>query len=155
MRPTGVGDLAPDFTATSQTGAAVSLAEYRGRQAVVLYFYPRDFTPGCTAQACSFRDHYAEFVEAGAVVIGVSGNTAESHERFASHKQLPFLLVSDHDGSLRRRYGVPKTLWLLPGRVTYVIDRKGVVRLVFNSPWNAAAHIAEALAVVRSLAPAR
>src|SRR5689334_2839183 len=124
------GDQAPDFTSTAHTGQTVSLADYRGRQAVVLYFYPKDGTSGCTQQACAFRDAYEDFVKAGAAVIGVSGDSLERHEAFAQSQRLPFLLVSDTDGTLRKLYGVPKTLGLLPGRVTYVIDQAGIVRHV-------------------------
>jgi peroxiredoxin Q/BCP len=119
---------------------------------VVLYFYPQDGTAVCTAQACAFRDAYEDFVKAGAVVIGVSGDSEKSHEQFAASKRLPFLLVSDADGAIRAAFGVPKTLWLLPGRVTYVIDKQGIVRHVFNSAFTAGRHVAEALDVVRKLA---
>jgi peroxiredoxin Q/BCP len=147
-----VGDRAPDFTLPSQAGAQVSLAEYRGNRAVVLFFYPKDGTAVCTKEACSFRDAYEDFVQAGAVVIGVSSDAMESHQAFASGHRLPFVLLSDADGSLRKAFGVPKTLGLLPGRVTYVIDKDGVVRHVFSSQFSADRHVAEALAVVRQLA---
>ena len=147
-----VGDRAPDFTAHSQTGQPVSLADYRGKSAVVLFFYPKDGTAVCTKEACSFRDSYEEFVQAGAVVIGVSSDSEESHQAFASGHRLPFVLLSDADGALREAFGVPKTLGIMPGRVTYVIDKEGVVRLVFSSQLAADRHVAEALAVVRQLA---
>jgi peroxiredoxin Q/BCP len=149
--PIQIGDEAPDFTKEAQTGETVSLANYRGKQTVVLYFYPADNTPGCTTEACSFRDSYEGFVAAGAVVIGVSGDSLESHRQFASAKKLPFLLISDADGALRKAYGVPTTLWLLPGRVTYVIDKSGIVRHVFNSQIFAGKHVTEALQIVRQL----
>jgi thioredoxin-dependent peroxiredoxin len=114
--------------------------------------YPRDGTPVCTKEACGFRDHYEAFTQAGAVVIGVSGDSLDRHRAFADRQRLPFLLVSDQDGSLRRAFGVPKTLVVLPGRVTYVIDRKGVVRHVVNAQFPAGRHVAEALEVVRKLA---
>ena len=146
-----VGDRAPEFTATSQTGETISLSGYRGRQTVVVYFYPKDNTPGCTTQACSFRDSYAEFTDAGAVVIGVSGDTSESHKEFAASRNLPFLLVSDRDGELRKAFGVPTTFGIIPGRVTYVIDREGIVRMKFNSQLNPKRHIDEALQMVKQL----
>ena len=146
------GDRAPDFTATAHNGETITLADYRGKQAVVLYFYPRDDTPGCTAQACGFRDAYEDFVRAGAVVIGVSSDTLDSHRQFAAGRRLPFLLISDADGALRKSFGVPSTFGVLPGRVTYVIDREGLVRHVFNSQLNPAGHITEALRVVEELA---
>ena len=116
MRP---GEPAPDFTRTAHTGEEVSLAALRGRW-VVVYFYPADDTPGCTAEACSFRDGYEDFQDAGAVVVGVSRDSAESHVRFAEKHRLPFLLLSDEDESLARAFGVKKTLGILPGRVTFV-----------------------------------
>ena len=148
-----VGDSAPDLALATQTGDEVSLADYRGKQAVVLFFYPKDGTPVCTKEACSFRDAYEDFVEAGAVVIGVSGDSASRHEAFAATHQLPFLLVSDADGRVRRAFGVPKSMGLFPGRVTYVIDREGIVRHVFNSQFAADRHVSEALEVVRKLSP--
>ncbi len=147
-----VGDRAPDFTANSQAGQPVILSELRGRQAVVLFFYPKDNSAVCTKEACSFRDAYEDFVQAGAVVIGVSSDSAESHRAFASGRRLPFVLLADADDSLRKAFGVPRTLGLLPGRVTYVIDKEGVVRHIFNSQFSADRHVSEALAVVRQLA---
>ena len=152
MASVAVGDRAPDFALPSQTGAQVSLAEYRGKQAVVLFFYPKDGTAVCTKEACSFRDAYEDFVQAGAVVMGVSSDAVESHQAFASGHRLPFVLLADAAGSLRKAFGVPKTLGLLPGRVTYVIDKEGIVRRVFSSQLSADRHVAEALTVVRQLA---
>jgi peroxiredoxin Q/BCP len=147
----GVGDKAPDFQLTDQAGRKVSLADFRGKKAVVLYFYPKDETPGCTKEACSFRDSYEDFVKAGAEVIGVSGDSVDKHKSFAEHHRLPFTLLADDGNKLRKAYGVPATMWILPGRVTYVIDRQGVVRHVFDSQLQATRHIDEALGVVRSL----
>jgi len=152
MASVQVGDRAPDFTLTSQSGQPVSLADYRGNSAVVLFFYPKDGTPVCTKEACSFRDAYEDFVQAGAVVIGVSADSSESHRAFASGHRLPFILLSDAEGSLRKAFGVSKTLGIMPGRVTYVIDKRGIVRHVFNAQFAAERHVAEALAVVRQLA---
>ena len=143
-----VGDAAPDFDLPDASGRRVRLADFKG-QGVVLYFYPKDDTPGCTREACSFRDSYEEFREAGAEVIGVSSDSEASHRRFAEKHRLPFVLVADAGGELRKRYGVPSTLGLLPGRVTYVIDREGIVRHVFDSQLQAAKHVDEALAVLR------
>lgn len=150
-----VGDAAPDFTAETQNGQTISLAEFRGKNVVVLYFYPKDGTSVCTQEACAFRDAYEDFVKAGAVVIGVSADTLERHKSFADQQRLPFMLVSDQDGLLRKAFGVPKALGLLPGRVTYVIDREGIVRHVFNSMFNADKHVTEALAIVRELTQER
>ena len=151
MASIDVGATAPDFTKTTQNGETITLSEFRGDKTVVLYFYPKDETPGCTAEACTFRDNFEDFVEAGAVVIGVSQDSEKSHKSFAEHHRLPFLLVSDRDKSLQQAYGVPKTMGLLPGRVTYVIDREGTVQHVFNSQLNAKKHVREALEVVRRL----
>ncbi|MEZ4407911.1 MAG: peroxiredoxin [Polyangiales bacterium] len=146
-----VGERAPDFTLNDQHGEPVTLSSFAGQKCVVLYFYPKDDTPGCTAESCSFRDHYAEFTDAGAEVIGVSSDSEASHKAFAEKHRLPFTLVSDAGGALRKRYGVPSTLGLLPGRVTFVIDKEGVVRHVFNSQMEATRHIGEALAVLKRL----
>ena len=151
MASIGVGAAAPDFTKTTQDGDTISLSQYRADKTVVLYFYPKDETPGCTAEACTFRDSFEDFVEAGAVVIGVSQDSEQSHKKFAEHHRLPFLLVSDRDKALQKAYGVPKTMGLLPGRVTYVIDREGTVQHVFNSQLNAKKHVREALDVVKRL----
>jgi thioredoxin-dependent peroxiredoxin len=140
-----VGDVAPDFTLPSQTGESVSLNNVLGQKAVVLYFYPKDDTPGCTAESCAFRDSYTAFQDAGAEVIGVSSDTSASHQQFAAKYQLPFILLSDAGGAVRKQYGVPATLGLLPGRVTYVIDKTGVVRHIFNSQFNFKGHVDEAL----------
>jgi peroxiredoxin Q/BCP len=145
------GDQAPDFALPDRAGHTVRLSDYRGKQAVVLYFYPKDNTPGCTAESCSFRDQYQDFRDAGAEVIGVSSDDAASHTRFADKHKLPFVLLTDAGGQVRRQYGVPATLGLLPGRVTFVIDRAGVVRHVFNSQFQATKHVAEALAALRRI----
>jgi peroxiredoxin Q/BCP len=107
-------------------GDNVTLSEYEGKKNVVLYFYPKDETTGCTKEACSFRDSYNVFTELGAEVLGVSGQSVESHKSFASHYGLPFLLLSDQGDNLRKLYGVPLTMGFIPGRVTYIIDKKGI-----------------------------
>jgi thioredoxin-dependent peroxiredoxin len=146
-----VGESAPDFTLTSQRGEPISLKDFRGQKCVVLYFYPKDDTPGCTKESCGFRDRYESFTEAGAEVIGISGDSIDSHQKFATKYQLPFTLVSDAGDRVRKLYGVPATLGLLPGRVTYVIDRDGVVRHIFNSQFNFQGHIDESLKILGSL----
>jgi thioredoxin-dependent peroxiredoxin len=147
-----VGDSAPEFTLQSHTGQQVALADYRGKNVVVLYFYPKDESAICTKEACSFRDSYEDFVQAGAVVIGVSSDSAESHQAFADSHRLPFVLLIDEDGLLRKTFGVPKTLGIVPGRVTYVIDKEGFIRHIFNSQFSAERHVTEALKIVRQLA---
>jgi peroxiredoxin Q/BCP len=150
-----IGEPAPDFELSSSTGETVRLADFRGKSEVVLFFYPKDNSPACTLEACAFRDRYEAFREAGAEVIGISDDPAESHRRFAGRLRLPFVLASDVDGSVRARYGVPRTLGLLPGRVTYVIDRDGIVRHVFSSQFRPAKHVSEALHVLEGLRAGR
>jgi thioredoxin-dependent peroxiredoxin len=145
------GDKAPDFTLPSQSGEQVRLRDRLGQRVVVLYFYPRDDTRGCTAEACAFRDSFEVFTDAGADVIGISSDSVASHAAFADKHKLPFTLLSDKGGHVRKSYGVPAVLGLVPGRVTYVIDREGTVRHVFNSMTNIGQHISDALKVVREL----
>jgi peroxiredoxin Q/BCP len=140
-----VGDQAPDFELPSQSGERVRLSDVWARGPVVLYFYPKDETPGCTTEACTFRDSYEAFEEAGAKVVGVSSDSVTSHESFASKHRLPFTLLADEGGKVRRQYGVRPTLAILPGRVTYVIDGQGVVRHVFSSQTGVQRHVHEAL----------
>jgi peroxiredoxin Q/BCP len=146
-----VGDKAPDFTLPSQMGDNVTLSEYFGKKNVVLYFYPKDETKGCTREACAFRDRYEDFTELGAEVLGVSGQSVESHKSFASHYGLPFILLSDVGDKVRKLYGVPASLGILPGRVTYIIDKKGVVRHIFNSQLQPEKHVQEAKQVLEKL----
>ena len=146
-----VGDEAPDFTLPSQLGDNVTLSEYFGKKNVVLYFYPKDETTGCTKEACAFRDSYEEFTNLDAQVLGVSGQNIQSHKSFASHYGLPFLLLSDEGNKVRELYGVPKSMGLIPGRVTYIIDKEGVVRHIFNSQYQPAKHVEEAKKVLEEL----
>ena len=145
------GAAAPEFALLDQTGKRVALADFRGRKNVVLYFYPKDDTPGCTRESCAFRDQFEDFRDAGAEVIGVSSDSPESHARFAEKHSLPFTLLSDPGGQVRGAFRVPATLGLLPGRVTYVIDKAGVIRHAFNSQLNPTQHVAEALRVLETL----
>lgn len=146
-----VGDKAPDFTLPTQSGQEVHLADLLKQGPVVLYFYPKDNTSGCTAEACAFRDSYEVFKDAGAEVVGVSSDSVESHQQFASQHHLPFILASDEGGGLRKSYGVPKSPDGYDGRVTYVIDRDGVVRHIFNSQRETTKHIDEALVTVQRI----
>jgi peroxiredoxin Q/BCP len=146
-----VGDTAPDFTLPSSNGSLVSLGDFTGR-AVVLYFYPKDDTPGCTAQSCAFRDQYEVFKATGAEVIGVSADSPESHTAFATKHQLPFILLSDKGDKVRNLYGAKAAFGLFPGRVTYVIDQKGVVQYIFDSMFNFKGHVEEALKTLQQLA---
>ncbi len=150
-RPVGVGDRAPDFALPNASGEMARLSDYLGKRSVVFYFYPKDETRGCIAEACAFRDSYEVFKEAGAEVIGVSSDSEESHQQFATHYRLPFILLSDRGGVVRKLYGVPATMGVIPGRVTYVIDKQGIVRHVFNSMTNISRHISDALETLRAL----
>jgi thioredoxin-dependent peroxiredoxin len=148
----GVGDVTPDFTLPSHSGEEVSLRDFVcKKKAVALYFYPKDDTPGCTKEACAFRDGYEQFGNLGVEVIGVSSDSVRSHRRFVEKHGLSFTLLSDEGGEVRRLYGVPNTFGLFPGRVTYVIDEEGVVRHVFSSSQlQAARHVEEALKALGS-----
>ncbi len=150
MANLNAGDCAPDFTLPGADGD-VRLSDYQRSKSVVLFFYPKDGTAVCTREACSFRDAYEDFSAAGAEVIGVSTDSAASHEEFSKTHRLPFVLLTDPGGKVAKQYGVSKTLGLLPGRVTFVIDKKGTVRHVFNSQFSAQKHVDEALKVLRTL----
>lgn len=146
-----VGDVVPQFSAVDAQGTLFDSASMIGKKTVVLYFYPKDNTPGCTAQACSFRDQYEDFLDLGAEVVGISSDGLASHQKFTAQYQLPFLLLSDTDKKIRKLFGVPTAFFgLLPGRVTYVIDAKGVVQMVFNSML-AGQHIPKALEAIKKI----
>ena len=146
-----VGDPTPDFTLPDANGNLVHFKDLIGKSEIVLYFYPKDETAGCTAQACAFRDSYEEFKNLGAEVIGVSSDTVKSHQGFAANHQLPFILLSDESGHVRELFEVPKAFGLFPGRVTYIIDRKGIVRHTFDSLVGATKHVPDALKMLRQL----
>ncbi len=144
-----IGDVLPNFTAIDTNGNTFDSQILIGKQPVVIYFYPKDDTPGCTTQACSFRDQYEDFKNLGAEVIGISSDTIESHQKFAKRYNLPFNLLSDPDKKIRKLFGVPNDLFgLLPGRVTYVADKNGIVQLIFNS-MSSKIHITKALAILK------
>ena len=139
-----VGNKVPVFTAIKQDGSTFDLKDYLGKP-LVIYFYPKDFTPGCTTQACSFRDFYQDFQDLGAEVIGVSADSVASHQNFQQKYKLPFILLSDADKKLRRLFGVPSTLFgLIPGRVTYIFDATGICIYIFDN-LSAKNHIDKAL----------
>lgn len=147
-----IGDRIPDFTLTSATGETVNISDFIGKKPLVIYFYPKDDTPGCTAESCAFRDSYQVFQDMGAEVIGISGDSVESHQKFAQKYNLPFILLSDTQNSVRKQFGVPATLFVLPGRVTYVTDKEGIVRHIFNSMMDFKAHVDEALNTLKTIA---
>jgi peroxiredoxin Q/BCP len=145
-----IGDAAPEFELSDQNENPVRLSQYRGRS-VVLFFYPKDDTSGCTIEACRFRDDIEQFLKTGTEVIGISGDSSASHMRFISKYKLPFILLSDKAGKVRKLYGVRKTLGIIPGRVTFVIDRDGLVRHIFSSQTSPAQHVEEALKNIAQL----
>ena len=146
------GDRVPDFVLKDTEGNDFDSKTLVGKQAFVLYFYPKDFTPGCTKEACEFRDRYEDFKALGVEVIGVSSDSVKSHQRFKKRYQLPFVFLSDQKGRLRKQFGIKGDLFgLLPGRETYVVDKEGVIQLQFNS-MNASRHITKALQIVEKFA---
>lgn len=144
-------EKAPDFALKNQDGKIVKLSDFKGKKNVVVYFYPKDNTPICTKESCSFRDAFEDFQKMGAEVIGVSGDSVESHKEFIADHKLPFTLLSDEDGELRKAWGVPKTAKLMPGRVTFVIDKNGICKHVFSSQLDSKKHVDEAKAVLEKL----
>jgi peroxiredoxin Q/BCP len=147
-----VGDKAPEFSGKLGDGNQLRLKDFHGRRHVVLYFFPKDFTPGCTKEACSFRDHRAELAALDAEIVGVSFDTADKHAQFAEHYKLPYPLVSDADGKIAGKFGVARFGgWLPTKRVTFVIDKEGVVRHVIHSELNIDKHIDEAIQALEKL----
>ena len=150
MKKIEVGDAVPSFTLLDHDGQAFTVDNTLDKP-LVIYFYPKDDTPGCTREACRFRDDFERFTDLGTLVIGISADSVESHKKFREKYQLPYTLLADTDNEVRQLFGVPKSMLFLPGRVTYVVDRKGIVRYVFNSQFNATQHVEEALKVLNEL----
>lgn len=150
MNEIKIGSTVPAFTLPDQNGTMFDINTVLGKKNLVIYFYPKDDSPGCTAQACSFRDQFEVFKEADAVIIGISGQSVESHKEFALKHRLTFTLLSDEGNKIRKQFGVPTSfLGLLPGRVTYVADKSGKVIYIFNSQVNATKHVDEALRILK------
>jgi peroxiredoxin Q/BCP len=148
----GVGDKAPEFSGKTGDGTQFRLKDMHGRRHVVLYFFPKDFTPGCTKEACSFRNHRAEIAALDGEIVGVSFDTAEKHAQFAQQYELPFPLVSDSDGKIAGLYGVSRLGgWLPSKRVTFVIDKSGVVRNVIHSEFSMDRHVDDAIASLKQI----
>ena len=151
MKELKVGDTIPRFTAKDTDGNDFDSANVVGHKPLVIYFYPKDNTPGCTAQACSFRDQYEDFKDLGAEVIGISSDSVASHQKFSKQFKLPFILLSDSDKKIRKLFGVPAGMFgLLPGRVTYVTDKNGVIQMIFDSVL-ATKHISKALETIKKI----
>ncbi|WP_300663768.1 peroxiredoxin [Fluviicola sp.] len=147
-----VGDKCPTFVLKDQNNTDFDIKTVLGKKVLVIYFYPKDDTPGCTAEACSFRDSYEDFKDLGCEVIGISSDSPKKHAEFAAKHRLSFTLLADTEKSVRKAFGVPGNLFgLIPGRVTYIVDKQGIVRHVYNSLTNAATHIDESLKAVQSI----
>lgn len=147
-----VGSKIPPFVLKDQHGIDVDIKKLIGKKNLVIYFYPKDDTPGCTKEACYFQDQYEIFKEVDAEIIGISGQSVESHLAFAKKYDLTFTLLSDTGNKIRKLFGVPTNLFgLLPGRVTYVVNKNGEVVYTFNSQMNATRHVDEALEILKKL----
>ncbi len=154
MKKIEVGDLVPKFSLKDQNGNLFSLDSAVGKKNLVIYFYPKDDSPGCTKEACSFRDQFEIFNESDAMIIGISGQSVESHKNFAEKYRLSYTLLSDEGNKIRRLFGVSTSFFgLLPGRVTYVINKEGKVVFMFNSQLQATKHVDEALEILKKLRP--
>jgi peroxiredoxin Q/BCP len=140
MKNIEVGDKVPTFTLADQNGQLLEVTDSM-KKPLVIYFYPKDDTPGCTKQACKFRDDFESFSDLGAMVIGISSDSVASHKKFEEKYNLPFILLADVKNEVRKLFGVPKSMFLIPGRVTYVIDKNGIVQYIFNSQFGAEKHI--------------
>jgi thioredoxin-dependent peroxiredoxin len=152
MNEIKVGSIIPAFTLPDQNGNLFDINSVLGKKNLVIYFYPKDDSPGCTAQACAFRDQFEVFSEADAVIIGISSQSVKSHKEFAEKHRLSFTLLSDEGNKIRRQFGVPTKLFgLLPGRVTYVADKTGKIIYTFNSQLETEKHVDEALRILKAL----
>lgn len=145
-----VGDRIPSFALNDQFGQLFTSEDHVGKKPLVIYFYPKDHTPGCTQEACQFKDSYEEFTDLGAEVIGISTDSEQSHRSFASKYDLPFILLADTEKKVRRMFKVENSLLVLPGRETYVVDVEGKVVMVFNNV-NAGEHMKKALMALKAL----
>ena len=143
------GTIAPNFKLKNQNGETVELYETLKNGPAVIFFYPKDNSPGCTAEACAFRDHYEDFTSKGIEVIGISNDGQEAHQGFAEQHRLPFQLLTDEKGEVRKAYKVKNTLWVIPGRVTFVIGQDHKIMHVFNSQVNVTQHVKEALQAIQ------
>ena len=150
MRKIEIGDQVPNFSLRDQNNKIFNSDDNIGKP-MVIYFYPKDDTPGCTKQACKFRDEFEKFTDLGALVIGISADNIESHKKFEEKYNLPFILLADTENDVRSLFGVPKNLFLIPGRVTYVIDKRGVVQYIFNSQLGTDKHIENSLQILKDI----
>jgi peroxiredoxin Q/BCP len=145
-----VGDPIPVFSLRDQTDNLFNISDYTGKKILVIYFYPRDESSGCTKEACSFRDQYDAFTKAGAMVIGINSGTVESHRKFIQNHKLPFTLLSDPENKVLKMFGV-KSKFFITGRETFVVDLSGKIVFTFDSFANGPAHEKEALQFIGSM----
>lgn len=146
------GDSIPAFTLKDQNNQDVNIQDYVGKYPLVIYFYPKDDTPGCTAEACSFRDQFEVFEELDARVFGISADSPASHKKFAEKHHLNFSLLSDNGRKVEKQFGVPRSvLGLLPGRVTYIINLQGKIEYIFNSQMQAKKHVEHAISTIKRM----
>jgi peroxiredoxin Q/BCP len=146
-----IGQIAPDFTLPDQNRTRFNLGQHLGKGPIVIFFYPKDDSPVCTAEACAFRDKFQVFQTIGALVVGISSDPEDSHQAFATKNQLPYTLLSDEKGEVRDAFGVPKKFGIAPGRVTYILDKQGIVQGIYDNLLNGKSHVDEALTVLRKL----
>jgi thioredoxin-dependent peroxiredoxin len=147
-----VGSTIPKFELKDQNGKSFAIDSVLGKKNLVIFFYPKDDSPGCTREACSFRDQFEVFADADALIIGVSSQSVESHLEFAVKHRLNYTLLSDKGNRIRKLFGVPGNFFgLVPGRVTYVINKEGKVVYMFNSQIQAEQHVDEALRILQKL----
>jgi thioredoxin-dependent peroxiredoxin len=152
MKKIEKGSKIPVFALPDQNGNKFDISTVLGKKNLVIYFYPKDDSPGCTKEACYFRDQFEVFNQENAMIIGISGQSVESHKKFADKYKLSFILLSDTGNKVRKLFGVPTDFFgTLPGRVTYVVDKTGTVVYVFDSQTQATQHVDEALRVLRGL----
>ncbi len=147
-----IGDRIPDFVLKDQHDTNFNIADFRGKHILVIYFYPKDDTPGCTTEACSFRDEYEVFTDMNVKVIGISSDDVASHKKFAEKYNLPFTLLADVDKKVQKLFGVPKSfLGMVPGRVTYIVDKEGILVHIFNNMTDAKKHISESISIIKKM----
>ena len=152
MKKVEVGSNVPEFSLPDQYGRTFNVSSVLGMKNIVIYFYPKDDSPGCTKEACSFRDQYEIFKEFDAEIIGISSDDVENHKKFADKYHLPYTLLSDGKNEVHRLFGVPSNLLgLIPGRVTYVVNKEGIVIHIFNSQKDAEKHIEESIKALKSV----
>jgi len=152
MSDLGPGDKNPIFSLPDENNEIVDIRDFIGAYPLVIYFYPKDDTPGCTKEACGFRDQYEDFQRLGAKIFGISSDRPGSHKKFKEKHNLPFTLLSDENREVEKQFGVPRNfLGLLPGRVTYIIDKEGIIRHVFNSQLQPVKHVGEAKRILEGL----